>query len=217
MIMAAGSLAGEQAAPDAVATQVSLQELVAAADLVALVQVLDTDYEYSREFPSGGTAFLRVLIPYKVTRPLEDIIEVYDEGLHEGECYFDNPTVLEEGRRHLVFLRISEEVEKQYNGLQAGCKLEVLVNRDNRYALRYPVNGLRLSDDFSAYASAMEFGDAYALLEDEEITPGERNELLDSGFLTQLDGRFRYSHGIDITVMRQLMGPEGLTLDRSLK
>jgi hypothetical protein len=199
------------------AQKVLLRDLVRQADLVALVQVLDTDYEYTRAFPSGGTAFLRVLIPYKVTRPLEDVIEVYEEGLREGECYFANPTVLEEGRRHLVFLKFSTDVENQYGGLPSGCKLEVLVNRERRYALRYPPGGIELADDLVQHARIMAFGDAYALLEDEEITPTERNALLQDGYLAEQDGRYRFTHGIDISVIRQLMGPEGLTLDRSLK
>ncbi|MEM1411040.1 MAG: hypothetical protein AAGH19_01675, partial [Pseudomonadota bacterium] len=101
----------------------SLQELAAEADLVALVQVLDTDYEYARDFPIGGTAFLRILIPYKLDRPLPDIIQVYEEGLHDTECYFPNPPVTEEGRRYLLFVRQNPDVEDQYLGLDAGCSL----------------------------------------------------------------------------------------------
>jgi hypothetical protein len=195
----------------------SLPELVHAADLVALVRVLDTDYEYAREFPVGGTAFLQVLVPYKVGRPLEDIVPVYEEGLHEGECYFDNPSVAEEGRRHLVFLRFNPEVEGQYLGLPQGCALEVLVNERNLYALRYPPAGITLADDLSEHATPMTFRDAHALMEDEEITPTVRNELLEAGYLVRIDQNYRYTHGIDISVVRHLMGPEALTLDRSLK
>jgi len=196
---------------------VSLASLATAADLVALVRVLDTDYEYTREFPSGGTAFLRILIPYKVSRPLEDIIDVYDEGLYEEECYFDNPTVLEEGRRYLVFLKFSDDVDEQYNGLDQGCKLEVLVQRSGQYALRYPINGISLVDDLSSHVTAMDFQDEYAFLEDAEISPDERNELMANGYLIADDRKFRYTHGINISEIRKLMGPEGLTLDRSLK
>ena len=196
---------------------VTLAELAIRADLVAVVRVLDTDYEYSRAFPSGGTAFLQVLIPYKVSRPLQDIIEVYEEGLHEGECYFDNPTVFEEGRRHLVFLKFSLEVENQYNGLPVGCKLDVLVSRNNRYALRYPVNGMELADDLHPYARSVDFADEYAQVKDEDISPAERNALLEAGYLISNGERFAFTHGIELSVIRKLMGPDGLTLDRSLK
>ena len=196
-----------QDAPGEVEVQpVQLADLVAKADLVALVRVLDTDYQ-----------FLQVLVPYKVSRPLEDILEVYEEGLHEGECYFENPTVLEEGRRHLVFLKFSKDVAGQYNGLEAGCRLDVLVSEQNLYALRYPLSGISLADDFSAHAQPMVFRDAYALVADEDITPDQRERLLAAGQLEAVDGNFRYTHGIDLGQFRRLMGPEALTLDRGAR
>lgn len=213
----ADSVPAQEGAEPADRPPPSLAELVAEADLVALVRVLDTDYEYVREFPAGGTAFLQVLLPYKVNRPLEDVIQVYDEGLHEGECYFDNPTVLEEGRRHLVFLKFSKDVKDQYNGLSAGCRLDVLVNEQNLYALRYPLNGIEIADDFSASAERMTFRDANAVVADENISPDERNRLLEQGYLEKLEGKFRFTHGIDLGEFRRLMGPEAHTLDRSLK
>jgi len=196
---------------------VAFAELAARADLVAVVRVLDTDYEYTRGFPSGGTAFLQVLIAYKVGRPLEDIIKVYEEGLHAGECYFENPTVWEEGRRHLVFLKFSPDVDDQYNGLPGGCKLDVLVSRDNRYALRYPVSGLAVTDDLKPFARRMDFSDEYAHVKDENISPGERQALLDAGYLVKNGQRFAFTHGIELSVIRKLMGPDAPTLDRSLK
>ena len=82
---------------------VSLSALAAKADLVAVAQVKDTDYVYTRSFPSEGSAYLKILIAYKLNKPAEEIIEVYEKGLHPNECYFENPTVFEEGRRYLVF------------------------------------------------------------------------------------------------------------------
>lgn len=196
---------------------VLLSDLAARADLVALVRVLDTDYQYTREFPSGGTAFLQVLIPYKVKRPLEDILQVYEEGLHAGECYFENPSVLEEGRRYLVFLKFSKDVADQYNGLPEGCKLKVLVTRDNVYALRYPATGILLADDLRPHARPMDFADSYALVPDEDISPGEREQLLADGFLEKHEQSFRYTHGVELSKVRELLGPEALTLDRALK
>jgi len=217
LILAIGNATAQENTEKEAVPEVFLRDLAAEADLIALVRVLDTDYEYIRYFPSGGTAFLQVLVPYKVSRPLEDIISVYDEGLHDGECYFDNPSVMEEGRRHLVFLKFSPDVEDQYNGLKYGCALEVLVREDNLYALRYPLNGMDLTDDFSAHAKAMVFKDPYALLEDEEISPDVRNHLLESGQLIAIDGSFRYTQGIELSVVRKLMGPQGLTLDRAAR
>lgn len=217
LVFAASNLTAQEIEEESAPAPVKLEALVSESDLVALVRVLDTDYEYTRGFPSGGTAFLEVLIPYKVLRPLEDILEVYDEGLHAGECYFENPSIIEEGRRYLVFLKLSKDVKEQYNGLSAGCKLEVLVAKDGRYAVRYPLNGLLLADDLKEHVSDMQFQDSYAVLEDDEISPDVRNDLLEKGFLTETEGRFAYTQGIDISVFRKLMGPDALTLDRSLK
>ena len=195
----------------------SLAELAATADLVALVRVLDTDYQYTRNFPSGGSAFLEVLIPYKVSRPLEDILEVYEEGLHEGECYFENPSVLEEGRRHLVFLRFHPEVEDQYQGLEQGCRLEVLVTADNGYALRYPVSGIEVSDDMQAFARETRFADSNAVFRFEDVPADERVLLEENGYVAREGEQYRYTHGVPISEVRRLMGPDALTLDRSLK
>ena len=84
-------------------TGISLSKLSRKADIVALAQVKDTDYVYTRSFPSEGSAFLKILIAYKPNQPSEEIIEVYETGLHANECYFENPTVFADGRRYLFF------------------------------------------------------------------------------------------------------------------
>ena len=106
---------------------VSLSELAMKADLVAVAQVKDTDYVYARSFPNEGSAFFKILIAYKLNNPVEEIIEVYDKGLHPNECYFENPTVFEEGRRYLVFFRLDPEDPEIYRGLTEGCALELFV------------------------------------------------------------------------------------------
>jgi hypothetical protein len=197
---------------------VSLQQLASAASLVAVAQVRDTDYVYARGFPTGGRAFLAPLISYKLSRPQEDIVEVYEEGLHAHECYFKNPTVFEEGRRHLVFFRDNPEVQGQYLGLPQGCALQVLVTADNRYALLYPPRGITLSDDLSSLAQALEFKDPYATITDDELSVAERDALLAAGMLEKRqDGRFSYTHGIPVSDIRPLLGAENITLQRELK
>lgn len=209
-------LPGEDAPPPPL-EPVSLNELASEADLVALVQVLDTDYEYARDFPIGGTAFLRILIPYKLDRPLPDIVEVYDEGLREGECYFPNPPVTEEGRRYLLFVRRNPEVEGQYLGMEEGCALTALVTVENRYALRYPAEGIDITDDLSSLAEPMNFADAHAVLDYEFLDVGERIELLSEGLVEERDDRtYKLTHGIPIGAVRPLLGAENLTTDRSL-
>jgi hypothetical protein len=195
----------------------SLETLAGEADLVALVQVLDTDYEYAREFPVGGTAFLRILIPYKLDRPRPDIIEVYDEGLREGACYFPNPEVTEEGARYLLFVRNNPDVKGQYLGLETGCSLTALVTKDNRYALRYPAEGLLLSDDLSSLARPMNFADSHAIIDYEDLSVDERLDLLERGLLTELEDRtYRVNQGIPLSEIRPLLGEDNLTRDRAM-
>lgn len=174
-------LAGEAAAgppPDSLATRAQ------SADLVALVKVVDTDYLRRRDIPVSGSAYLEVLIPYKPHAP-GDRVEVYEKGLHEDECYFPNPSVFEEGRRYLVFLRRDPENAARYRGLPGGCAIDVLVDRDNRYAVRMPVTGLRLPDAqrerLRALAQPLAFADPYAVVEDEALPPALRDAMMTAG------------------------------------
>jgi hypothetical protein len=189
---------------------ISLTELAASADLVAIAQVKDTDYVFTRSFPSEGSAYLKLLITYKVNRPGEEIIEVYEKGLHPNECYFENPTVFEEGRRYLVFFRNDPDEPEIYRGLAEGCALEIFVTRDNRYALKYPVSGVNLADDLEDMATAYDFNDSYALVAEDSLSPAERDDLLDRGLITPYQDEFKYTHGIDLTAARKLIASEAL-------
>jgi hypothetical protein len=192
----------------------SFTTLATQADLVAVVQVKDTDYVYTRSFPSEGSAFLKVLISYKPSKTTEEIIEVYEKGLHPHECYFENPTVFEEGRRYLVFLRSNPEDKDSYRGLAQGCALEILVAADNRYALKYPVDGIALSDKLEQLAVNCDFRDDHALLAEESISPAERDSLLASGLVIPYQDGFKYTQGIDLTAARNLISAEALEAAR---
>jgi hypothetical protein len=189
----------------------SLTERAATADLVALAQVRDTDYRRQRDIPVSGSAFLKILIAWKADRDAE-LVEVYEKGLHEHECYFPNPTVFEEGRRYLVFLQRDPEEAERYRGPADGCALEVLVNRENRYAVRYPPGGMDLGDALDDLAEPMAFADRYALVPDEQLPPAERNTLRAAGFIEDAgDGRWRFTHGVDLSAVRRLIGRDALT------
>lgn len=190
---------------------VSLSELAAQADLVALAQVKDTDYTYTRSFPSDGSAFLKILIAYKGDHSGETIIEVYEHGLHPHECYFETPTVFEEGRRYLVFLNSNPGNPGMYVGLEQGCALEVLVTADFRYALRYPIDGIKLAEPLQELAVELDFNDPYALLSEASISPANRDDLLKKGLIVPYEGQFKYTHGIYIGTARGLITAEALT------
>jgi hypothetical protein len=195
----------------------SLQQLTEAADLVLVAQVLDTDYVYARNFPTRGSAYLRPLIRYKVTQAIEDIIEVFEQGLHAGECYFENPSVVEEGRRFLLFLIQDPDAPGRYRGLSQGCAIEILVSNDNSYALRMPASGMAVSDNLKKLATPIEFADSYALVNEEDLSAATRDELLKTGFLEAQDQQYRYTQGVSLSEIRRLMGPQAITRDRSLK
>lgn len=189
---------------------VSLSELAAKADLVAVAQVKDTDYVYARSFPNEGSAFLKILIGYKLNNTAEEIIEVYEKGLHPNECYFENPTVLEEGRRFLVFLRLDLQDPEIYRGMAQGCALELFVTQDNRYALKYPVDGIDLKDRMDELVSKYDYHDNYAVVPEEGLSPAERDRLLADGLIVPYQGDFKYTHGVDLTSARSLIRAEAL-------
>jgi hypothetical protein len=208
------------------APPISLADLGAKAEVIVLAQVKDTDYFYRREHPVSGSAYLKILIPYKIDKPVE-IIEVYEKGLHAKECYFPNPTVFEEGRRYLLFLKRDPGKPERYRGLAEGCALDVLVESDNRYALRYPVTGIDLADSLEDLAVEMQFGDSYAIENEDSLTSTERNNLLDAGWIVPLkesnkktvpgvlgepqiedaSRQWIYTRGIDLVTIRKMLGP----------
>jgi hypothetical protein len=197
--------------PFALAEPISLAELAAGADLVVLAQARDTDYFTRRDIPVSGSAYLKVLIPYKTDGPL-DIIEVYEKGLHDNECYFPNPTVFEEGRRYLLFLKQDPDDESRYRGLPQGCALDVLVDDENRYALRYPASGISLSDSLGDLAIEMSFTDGYAVVNDSDLLPAERDAMRSTGdIVPRSSGQWLYTRGVPLTQIRRLMGTENLT------
>jgi len=189
---------------------ISLSELAMKADIVAVAQVKDTDYVYARSFPNEGSAFLKILIAYKLNNPVEEIVEVYEKGLHPNECYFENPTVFEEGRRYLVFFRLDPKDPETYRGLEEGCALELFVTQDNRYALKYPLEGIRLKDKLDALVGEFEYHDNYAVISNEDLTPEVRNDLLERSLIIPYQDNYKYTHGIDLTAVRSLISTEAL-------
>ena len=207
---ASGDTPGREG-PAPYAPVVSLTMLASRADFVAVVQVKDTDYVYTRSFPSEGSAFLKPLITYKSTRPGQDIVEVYEKGLHPNECYFENPTVLEEGRRYLVFFRLDPQDPDNYRGFAEGCALEILVTEDNRYVLKYPLDGIELTDNVGGLASPYNFRDNYALISEEALSPTTRDDLLTRGLIIPYQGKFKYTSGVDLTALRKLIDIKALS------
>lgn len=232
LLFFASQAVAEEPTPSAIAPT-SLAALANAADVVVLAQARDTDYFERREIPVSGSAYLKVLIPYKGSQAVGDIIEVYEKGLHPHECYFPNVTVFEEGRRYLLFLKKDPALdEDRYRGLPEGCALDVLVDSNNRYALRYPVTGITLSDALEPLATDMSFSDSYAIVDDETLLPEQRDAMLAAGEIIEYQpeeitsdeetahwkpaseavGRqWIYTRGVSLTEARKLIGAENLS------
>jgi hypothetical protein len=189
---------------------ISLSELALEADLVAVAQVVDTNYVYTRAFPSEGIAVLKVLISYKANRADEEYVEVYEKGLHPNECYFEDPEFFSEGRRYLVFFRFDADEPELYRGLPQGCALEILVTENNTYALKYPVEGIELKENLDELASALTFRDQHALVQEERLSPARRDDLLNRGLIEAYEDQFKYTHGVGLTAVRRLIGTDAL-------
>jgi hypothetical protein len=190
-------------------TPPTLAALARSAEVIALAQVRDTDYRRQREIPVSGSAYLRVLILYQ-GEPGTDVIEVYEKGLREHECYFPDPTVFEEGRRYLLFLRRDPDNPQRFLGLPEGCAVDVLVDRENRYAVRLPVTGLAFSDRLEELAQNMEFSDPYAVVDDAALPPALRRSMEAAGQIVPHDAeassrRWRYTQGVSLGRFRELL------------
>ena len=196
----------QQTAPD---ESISLAELAREAEAIVLAQVRDTDYIYRRRFPAAGSAFLKVLIAYKLDKAV-DMIEIHEQGLHPHECYFPNPSVFEEGRRYLLFLKKDQDSPHRYRGLAQGCALEVLVDRNNHYVVRLPASGIHLSDPLNDLGRTFEFTDRHALEDDETLPPQQRNALLAAGWIERKGDHYVYTRGVQLSTVRELMGNFGV-------
>jgi hypothetical protein len=89
--------------------------------------------------------------------------------------------VFEEGRRYLLFLRRDAEDAERYRGLEQGCAIDVLVDRDNRYAVRMPVTGIPLTDALEELARPMQFSDPYAVVDDDALPAALRDAMQAAG------------------------------------
>ncbi len=110
----------------------------------------------------------------------------------------------------------------------------MLVKRDNHYALRYPVTGIDLTDALEDLAVEMQFGDSYAIEDEDSLTSTERNILLDAGWIAPLEEskkktapgvlgapqtkttgpQWIYTRGIDLATIRKMLGPHAGPVSR---
>jgi hypothetical protein len=191
----------------------SLAQMAANADLIAIVRVEETLYQKTRDFPSKGKAFLKVLIPYRGAER-DHLIEVEEEGLEDTACYYPkvDPFAFE-GQRFLVFLRKSPD-KPSYRGRGPGCRLPILVTADSGYALLQPIAGLKVPED---QVLDIDYSDPAAFLEAGELSFAEVRRLQAEGTARWHENEdplapdrefLVYTRGVPISALRALMFPE---------
>ncbi len=177
------------------------------ADVVAIAQVVNVDYEQTREMNAKGQAFLNVHVPYKGVKKNELLI-VSSKGFEAHTCYY--PDRIGEGERFLLFLKKSKN-EGEYLGFKPYCQLQVLLTDTGEYALRYP---LTLDFDISAdLVKTIQFNDPNAQIDATEWTGISRQQHQDQfgSILSEDADMFQkffyltYTQGVMIYEIRKLM------------
>ncbi len=171
------------------------------ADLIAVVQVIDTEYRKVRGMPVEGFARLEVLISYRMPKALKDkpFIEVHAKGFGYDQCYY--PEFANEGARLLVFLQVDDK--GKIRGMRPSCALPVYVTQNSGYALLYPIGGLEITN--MQLVKDCIFTDPYAWQPMEMLTSQQIERLVDE-YAIEIDSanqRYRPTLCIDLTDVRE--------------
>lgn len=173
-------------------------------DLVAIVQLDDIDYKVVRGFPRKGSAYLKILIAYKLPEGFDkqEKVEVYDEGLEDFRCYYTDRE--NDGARFLVFLNKDPDSDR-FVGTQPYCNLPVFVSSQFEYALLYPIADQLIEDE--SIVHTFNFTDQYVWNTTTPLT-STRLDFLKKYYEIQIIGdQFRYTRGIKVEdVRRHLLG-----------
>lgn len=188
-----------------------LDRLAEESDIVVLAQLERVDYEYRRGFPVAGRAWFRVLLPYKVPRPMDRLV-VHEQGLKEVECYFPHLAAVEEQPRYLLFL--IRDDEGLLIGHPEGCSLDVLVTTDNRYAIRWPQDLLDLDDQARELIRELEFQGPLAKVDASDMTRTARAEQAEREHMLIDGASLVYTRGILLEDFRRLLGDGLIPADR---
>ncbi len=186
----------------------SLQEAAEWADVVAVAQVVNVDYEQVRELNAQGQAFLTVRVPYKGINK-NDLLIVNAKGFEDHQCYY--PDRENEGQRYLVFLKQSPNNDNEYLGFKPFCQLQVLLDDSGRYNLRYPTDtGIEFDP---ALVQDIKYQDPHARIDATEWTSIRRDEYAQQ-FKTKLITEedffqkyyfLKYTQGIPLSEIRPLL------------
>lgn len=186
----------------------SLQQAAQWADVVAVAQVVNIDYQKTRDLNAKGQAFLTVRVPYKGVNK-NDLLIISAKGFEDHQCYY--PDRENEGQRFLVFLKQSPLNDNEYHGFKPFCQIQVLLDDSGRYYLRYPTDtDLKFDPDL---IEEVTYQDPHARVDATEWTSIKRDEyqaqfnttLITEEDLFQKYFYLKYSLGIPLSEIRPLL------------
>ncbi len=178
------------------------------ADVVAIVQLENIDYQKTRELNAKGQAFLKVLVPYKGVKKNQLLI-VNAKGFEDHVCYFPEKTTTE-GQRYLTFLKTTQNID-EYTGFKPLCQMPILVTDTGQYALKYPLDVNIPIDD--TIVEVMIFADPNATIDASDWTHLKREKVVKDQAMKLLEAEdtfqkryyLTYQKGIMIYHIRELM------------
>ena len=188
----------------------SLAEATKWADLVAVAQVDDIEYEQKRNLNAKGYAFLNILIPYKGAQK-DEPIAVIATGFEDNVCYY--PDRVNEGERFLVFLKKApDEMKNVYYGFKPYCQLQILLSDLGQYILRTPLEDKSIDID-NEIIEQHQFNDPHAMI-DATLWTGISREAYAKEYqckIIESEDDFnkyfhlRYTQGVPIYKVRKLL------------
>lgn len=188
----------------------SFAEATQWADLVAVAQVDDIEYEQVRKLNAKGYAFLNILVPYKGAKK-DEPIAVIATGFEDNRCYY--PDRVNEGERFLVFLKKApNEKSNVYYGFKPYCQLQILLSDTGYYILRTPLDNNIFEIDPQLIES-QKFNDPHAMIDSTLWTSIKREEyankyqckIIEEDLTTTKSFYLRYTQGVPIYKIRPLL------------
>ena len=188
----------------------SFAEATEWADLVAIAQVDDIEYEQVRELNAKGYAFLNILIPYKGSKK-DEPIAVVASGFESNACYY--PDRINEGERFLVFLKKApNDKSNVYYGYKPFCQFQILLSDLGQYILRTPLDTDAIKIDETLIQDTV-FNDPHVMIDATLWTNIDRKsyaekfhcKIIETEDSLQKYYHLRYTQGIPIYDVRPLL------------
>jgi len=188
----------------------SFAEATQWADLVAVAQVDDIEYEKVRNLNAKGYAFLNILIAYKGAQK-DEPIAVVAKGFDDNVCYY--PDRENEGERFLVFLKKApNDKNNVYYGYKPYCQMQILLSDTGHYILRTPLDKPAIELDKSLIEDQT-FKDPHAMLNATLWTSIKREQyakdfqckIIEKELVTSRSFYLRYTQGVPIYKVRPLL------------